>query len=125
MNRCDGKIVLVTGAQRGIGRAIAIRFAEAGADVALNFVDDKAAAESAAAEIVALGRRAATIAADIAKPEEARRLVAETCVLDCSDSRGVVQCLIDILELFGQREQFFALAKRPEKIQPARLNMQP
>ena len=75
--RCSGKIVLVTGAQRGIGRAIAVRFAEAGADVALNFLDDKAAAESAAAQIAALGRRATTIAADISKPEEARRLVAD------------------------------------------------
>ena len=48
--------MLVTGAQRGIGRAIALRFAEAGADVALNYLDDKAAAESAAAQITALGR---------------------------------------------------------------------
>jgi 3-oxoacyl-[acyl-carrier protein] reductase len=75
--RCAGKNVLVTGAQRGIGRAIAVRFAEAGADVALNFLDDKAAAEAAAAEIVALGRRAATIGADISRPDEARRLVGE------------------------------------------------
>src|SRR2546429_2491001 len=75
--RCTGKVILVTGAQRGIGRAIAIRFAEAGADVALNYLDDKAAAESAAAEITALGRKATTIGADIAKPEQARRLVAD------------------------------------------------
>ena len=74
--RCTGKVVLVTGAQRGIGRAIAIRFAEAGADVALNYLDDKAAAESAAAEITALGRKATTIGADIAKPEQARPVVA-------------------------------------------------
>ena len=75
--RCAGKIVLVTGAQRGIGRAVALRFAEAGADVALNFLDDEAATEAAAAEVRRLGRRAATIAADIARPEEARRLVAD------------------------------------------------
>ena len=74
---CACKIVLVTGAQRGIGRAVAIRFAEAGADVALNFLDDEAGAKSAAAEITALGRRAATLAADIAKPAQARHLVAE------------------------------------------------
>jgi 3-oxoacyl-[acyl-carrier protein] reductase len=74
---CAGKIVLVTGAQRGIGSAIALRFAAAGADVALNFLDDKAATESTAAQIKALGRRAATLAADIARPEEARHLVAE------------------------------------------------
>ena len=75
--RCAGKNVLVTGAQRGIGRAIALRFAAAGADVALNYLDDKAATESAGAQILALGRRATTIAADIARPEEARRLVHE------------------------------------------------
>jgi len=72
---CAGKIVLVTGAQRGIGRAIAVRFAQAGADVALNYLDDKAAAESAAAEVGALGRRAVTLAADVAAPAEARSLV--------------------------------------------------
>ena len=72
---CSGKIVLVTGAQRGIGRAIAVRFAQAGADVALNYLDDKAAAESAAAEVGALGRRAVTLAADVAAPAEARSLV--------------------------------------------------
>ena len=75
--RCAGKVVLVTGAQRGIGREIAIGFAQAGADVALNFLDDEAAAKSAAAEIAALGRRAVTVAADVAKPDEARRLVGE------------------------------------------------
>ena len=75
--QCAGKVVLVTGAQRGIGRAIALRFAQGGADVTLNFLDDEAAAKSAAAEITALGRRAATLGADIAKPHEARRLVAE------------------------------------------------
>ena len=74
--RCEKKIVLVTGAQRGIGRAIALRFAHEGADVALNFLDDKPAAESTAAQIAALGRRSCTIGADISRPEEARRLVA-------------------------------------------------
>lgn len=93
--RCAGKIVLVTGAQRGIGRAIAVRFAEAGADVALNFLDDKAATESAAAEITALGRRATTIAADISKPEEARRLVA-----DAERALGPIDVLVNNAGIF-------------------------
>jgi 3-oxoacyl-[acyl-carrier protein] reductase len=75
--RCGGKVVLVTGAQRGIGRAIALRFATAGADVALNYLDDRAAAEATTGAIAALGRRATAIAADISRPAEARRLVAE------------------------------------------------
>jgi 3-oxoacyl-[acyl-carrier protein] reductase len=74
--RCEGKIVLVTGAQQGIGRAVALRFAQEGADVALNFLDDEPAAEAVAARLTALGRRCRTIGADISKPEEARRLVA-------------------------------------------------
>jgi 3-oxoacyl-[acyl-carrier protein] reductase len=75
--RCEGKVVLVTGAQRGIGRAVALRFAREGAHVALNYVDEKPAAEAAAAEIAARGRRCRIIEADISRPEEARRLVAE------------------------------------------------
>ena len=93
--RCPGKNVLVTGAQRGIGRAIAIRFAEAGADVALNYLDDKAAAEAAAAQIVALGRRATAIAADISRPEEARRLVA-----DAERALGTIDVLVNNAGIF-------------------------
>ena len=93
--RCAGKHVLVTGAQRGIGRAIALRFAEAGADVALNFLDDKEAAESAAAQIAALGRRATTIGADISRPEEARRLVA-----DAERALGPIDVLVNNAGIF-------------------------
>jgi 3-oxoacyl-[acyl-carrier protein] reductase len=103
--RCAGKTVLVTGAQRGIGRAIAIRFAAAGADVALNYLDDKAAAEAAAAEITALGRRAATIGADISKPEEARRLVAEA-----ERALGSLEVLVNNAGVFP-RAPFLELAE--------------
>ena len=92
---CAGKHVLVTGAQQGIGRAIALRFAEAGADVAVNYLDDKAAAESVVARIVALGRRATAIAADIAKPEEARRLVA-----DAERALGPIDVLVNNAGVF-------------------------
>jgi 3-oxoacyl-[acyl-carrier protein] reductase len=103
--RCAGKTVLVTGAQRGIGRAIAVRFAQAGADVALNYLDDQAATEAAAAEIAALGRRAVTIAADVAKPEEARRLVA-----DAERALGPLDVLVNNAAIFP-RAPFLELAE--------------
>jgi 3-oxoacyl-[acyl-carrier protein] reductase len=93
--RCAGRNVLVTGAQRGIGRAIALRFAEAGADVALNYLDDEAGAKSAAAQITALGRRAVTIAADISRPDEARRLVA-----DAERALGTIDVLVNNAGIF-------------------------
>lgn len=74
--RCEGKSVLVTGAQQGIGRAVALRFAHEGADVALNFLDDKPAAEAIAAQITALGRRCCPIQADISLPAQVRQMVA-------------------------------------------------
>ncbi len=92
---CAGMIVLVTGAQRGIGRAIAVRFAVAGADVALNYLDDQAGADAGAAEVVALGRRAATIAADLSRPAEARRLVA-----DAERALGPIDVLVNNAGIF-------------------------
>lgn len=61
-----GKTALVTGGSRGIGRAVAVQLAQAGADVVLTYRSRSAEAESAAAEIGALGRRALTFAGDLA-----------------------------------------------------------
>lgn len=74
----SGKVALVTGAQQGIGRAIATAFADAGADVAVNWLDDEGAARAVAQAIVAQGRRAVTIQADMAKLDEVREMVAAT-----------------------------------------------
>src|SRR5260370_8436562 len=64
--QCAGKVVLVTGAQQGIGRAMAIEFAAAGAGVAINWLDDARAAESAADQVRSRGRRPLTVKADVA-----------------------------------------------------------
>ncbi|MEO6276639.1 MAG: SDR family oxidoreductase [Roseateles sp.] len=58
--------VLITGGSRGIGAATALRCAEAGWDVAINYVQDSAAAEALAARLHGLGRRALTLQADVA-----------------------------------------------------------
>ena len=75
MNRLQGKIALVTGSSRGIGRAIAVALAEAGADIVGNFVQRADDAASAEREILAVGRRCVTIQADVSRAEEVERLV--------------------------------------------------
>jgi NAD(P)-dependent dehydrogenase (short-subunit alcohol dehydrogenase family) len=72
----SGRIVLVTGAQQGIGRAIALRCAGAGADVAVNWLDDERAASGVAEEIRALGRRALAVRADMGRLAEIETMVA-------------------------------------------------
>ncbi len=69
-------MALVTGGQQGIGRAIAIEFAAAGADIALNYLDDRAAAEHVAAEVEQLGRRALLLQADVSVVAQAGAMAA-------------------------------------------------
>jgi 3-oxoacyl-[acyl-carrier protein] reductase len=71
----SGKSAVVTGGSRGIGRAIAVRLATQGADVAFSYKGNEAAAKETAAAIEGLGRRALAIQADVSQPEAAETLV--------------------------------------------------
>ena len=69
------KTALVTGAQQGIGAAAARAFAAAGYDVAVNWLDDRAAAEAIAADIAAAGRRAVLVQGDVGTAASCAALV--------------------------------------------------
>jgi glucose 1-dehydrogenase len=71
-----GQPALVTGANSGIGKAIALSLARAGADVVVNYVTDPQAAEDVAHEIESYGRRAIALRADVSKEDEVEQMFA-------------------------------------------------
>jgi 3-oxoacyl-[acyl-carrier protein] reductase len=73
----ERKNVLVTGASSGIGRAIALRCAQAGADLAITYRNNQAGAEAAAHEIQSLGRRAEVLRIDISREQEVENLASQ------------------------------------------------
>lgn len=78
MSELNGKAALVTGGSRGIGAAIAVKLAQAGADVALTYAASPEKAKAVAQRIEALGRRALTIMADSADATAMRAAVTQT-----------------------------------------------
>jgi len=73
----SNKIALITGSGRGVGKVTALHLAKCGADVVINYLRKKSAAEETAAEIEALGRRVMLVRADISEAEDIDRLFAE------------------------------------------------
>jgi len=71
----SGKVALVTGGTRGIGRSIALGLAAVGADIAVNYRAGTADAEALVEEIVALGRRAVAVRADVTDPDAVTEMV--------------------------------------------------
>ncbi len=70
-----GHLALVTGASRGIGRSCALRLAEAGADVIVNYVSMRAAAEALARQIQEMGRRTAVVKADVSEQDDIQSMM--------------------------------------------------
>lgn len=72
----EGKVALVTGASRGLGKGIALVLAEKGADVVVNYHSDEQAASQVAAEIEKLGRHPLVIQADVSNENDVKRMFA-------------------------------------------------
>ncbi len=91
MGRLDGKVALVTGGSGGVGRATALELASEGADVAIQYNTGKASAEETLKAIRAKGRKALAVAADLADPASAGKLV--HAVVQTFPSLDVLVCM--------------------------------
>lgn len=90
MGLLDGKTALVTGATRGIGRAIALKFADEGADIAFTYRSQDEAAQSLQAELESFGIRAKAYKSDAASFEDAHSVVA-----DVKENFGHIDILVN------------------------------
>jgi len=71
-----GKVAIVTGGNTGIGKAVVLALAEAGANIVIDYIADEAATEELEKQIVALGDQAIGVMADVSKVDDLRRLIA-------------------------------------------------
>lgn len=77
VKKLEGKVALVTGANRGIGKQIALTLAENGAKIALNFVEEKELADQVVEEIKKLGVEAFPVMADVSNEEQCQKMIKE------------------------------------------------
>lgn len=105
--KLKGKVAIITGASRGIGRGIAEVFAEEGADVAVNYVASAEAAEEVAAWIRSKGRRAITVKADVAKRAEVEAMMDKTWKelgpVDVLVNNAGIETIVPFLELTDEQ----------------------
>jgi 3-oxoacyl-[acyl-carrier protein] reductase len=100
----DGRVAIVTGSSRGMGRAMATALAGAGADVVLNYRTRQADAEEAADEIRQLGRRAIVVGADVSQPDDVARMIS-TCTAELGpptvliNNAGIGERVVDAEDL--------------------------
>lgn len=99
----SGKRVLVTGGNSGIGEAMALAFADAGADVAINYVSHEPAAKALAQRIEAKGRKALALEANVADPEQVAQMFAAM-----DRAWGGIDVLLDNAGIDGKRMECFA-----------------
>ena len=78
MNRLDNKVALITGSARGLGKAIAERYAALGASIVINYSRDKSSADEVVGNIRAMGAKVIAIQADVSKVADVERLFKET-----------------------------------------------
>jgi len=102
-----GKVALITGSSRGLGRAMALGLAAAGADIVVNYNEHKDAAEQVTKAIEAMGRKVIQVKADVSKKNEVDKMVATVL-----DTFGKIDILINNAGIF----QRIAVADMNEEI---------
>jgi 3-oxoacyl-[acyl-carrier protein] reductase len=105
-----GRTALVTGSAKGLGRRTALELASSGCDVAINYVSSREEAEKLVSDIEAMGRRACAIQADIAKVDDAEKLV-----YGVEEQLGSVDILVNNAGPFIRERRLFGDYK-PEDI---------
>lgn len=75
----DGKIMLITGASTGIGRAIAMEAAKSGADIAVNYLRSEGAAKELVSEILGMGKRCIAVRADVSSESDVKSMFEAAC----------------------------------------------
>jgi NAD(P)-dependent dehydrogenase (short-subunit alcohol dehydrogenase family) len=106
--KLTGKVALITGADSGIGRAVAIAYAREGADVVVSYLSEDDDARSTAELVESAGRRCLTIKGDLARPEHCRDVVASTVAefgrIDILVSNAAFQMTHETLEEIPDEE---------------------